>query len=92
MCDVIVYSHEEGCAKPDPRSYAIVCERLGSPRRRDRVSRRRGRQRRRARAVGMTAIRFGDTRQSVGALERALAQARQTKRTAPSASPERPRA
>lgn len=26
-------------------------------------------------AVGMTAIRFGDTRQAVGALERALAQA-----------------
>jgi putative hydrolase of the HAD superfamily len=29
MCDVVVYSHEEGVAKPDPRSYAIVCERLG---------------------------------------------------------------
>ena len=29
MCDVIVYSHEEGVLKPDPRSYAIVCERLG---------------------------------------------------------------
>ncbi|HEX5194782.1 MAG TPA: HAD family phosphatase [Solirubrobacteraceae bacterium] len=29
MCDAVVYSHEEGVLKPDPRSYAIVCERLG---------------------------------------------------------------
>ena len=28
MCDVIVYSHEEGCLKPDPRIYRIVCDRL----------------------------------------------------------------
>jgi HAD superfamily hydrolase (TIGR01509 family) len=26
---VIVYSHEEGCLKPDPRIYRIVCDRLG---------------------------------------------------------------
>jgi FMN phosphatase YigB (HAD superfamily) len=29
MCDVIVYSHEEGSAKPDPRSHGLVCARLG---------------------------------------------------------------
>jgi putative hydrolase of the HAD superfamily len=29
MCDVVVYSHEEGMLKPDPRFYALVCERLG---------------------------------------------------------------
>jgi epoxide hydrolase-like predicted phosphatase len=29
MCDVIVYSHEEGCLKPDPQIYRIVCDRLG---------------------------------------------------------------
>jgi FMN phosphatase YigB (HAD superfamily) len=29
MCDVIVYSHEVGFLKPDPRSYHAVCERLG---------------------------------------------------------------
>ncbi len=29
ICDTIVYSHEEGIEKPDPRAYAIVCERLG---------------------------------------------------------------
>ena len=28
MCDVIVYSHEEGCLKPDPRIYRIVRDRL----------------------------------------------------------------
>lgn len=28
MCDVIVYSHEERCMKPDPRIYRIVCEKL----------------------------------------------------------------
>ncbi len=28
MCDVIVYSHEEGCLKPDPRIYRVVCDRL----------------------------------------------------------------
>lgn len=29
MADLIVYSHEVGVAKPDPRIYAITCERLG---------------------------------------------------------------
>lgn len=28
LCDAIVYSHEEGIAKPAPRIYAIACERL----------------------------------------------------------------
>ncbi len=29
MCDLIIYSHEEGIAKPDPRIYALTCQRLG---------------------------------------------------------------
>jgi putative hydrolase of the HAD superfamily len=29
MCDVVVYSHEEGVKKPDRRIYEIVCRRLG---------------------------------------------------------------
>ena len=29
LVDEIVYSHECGMAKPDPRCYALVCERLG---------------------------------------------------------------
>jgi putative hydrolase of the HAD superfamily len=28
MCDTIVYSHEVGCSKPDPRIYHEVCDRL----------------------------------------------------------------
>ncbi|WP_250282719.1 MULTISPECIES: HAD-IA family hydrolase [unclassified Frankia] len=30
VTDVIVYSHEVGFAKPDPRVYALTCERLGA--------------------------------------------------------------
>jgi len=30
LVDEIVYSHEAGMAKPDPRVYALVCERLGA--------------------------------------------------------------
>lgn len=29
MCDFIVYSHEVGMSKPDPRIFALTCERLG---------------------------------------------------------------
>jgi putative hydrolase of the HAD superfamily len=29
LCDVVVYSHEEGLKKPDPRFYEVVLERLG---------------------------------------------------------------
>lgn len=28
LCDFIVYSHEEGLSKPDPRIFTLVCERL----------------------------------------------------------------
>ncbi len=29
ICDFIIYSHEVGLSKPDPRIYALACERLG---------------------------------------------------------------
>jgi putative hydrolase of the HAD superfamily len=29
LCDLIIYSHEEGMQKPDPRFYALLPERLG---------------------------------------------------------------
>jgi putative hydrolase of the HAD superfamily len=29
MCDLIIYSHEEGIAKPDPRIFELTCKRLG---------------------------------------------------------------
>jgi epoxide hydrolase-like predicted phosphatase len=31
MCDALVYSHEEGMLKPDPRFYLLACERLKAP-------------------------------------------------------------
>jgi putative hydrolase of the HAD superfamily len=30
LVDLIIYSHEVGVAKPDPRIYALTCERLGA--------------------------------------------------------------
>lgn len=29
LCDFIIYSHEVGVSKPDPRAYRLTCERLG---------------------------------------------------------------
>ena len=29
LCDLIIYSHEEGLSKPDPRFFSLACERLG---------------------------------------------------------------
>jgi len=29
MCDLIIYSHEEGLRKPDRRIFELACERLG---------------------------------------------------------------
>lgn len=28
MCDLIIYTHEEGIAKPDPRIFELTCKRL----------------------------------------------------------------
>ena len=72
MCDVVVYSHEEGVLKPDPRSYAIVCERLEvAPERAvfvDNVAANvQG-----ARALGMQGILFADAEQGIGTLRRLL--------------------
>src|SRR5262249_13062795 len=29
LCDLIIYSHEEGMSKPEPRIFELTCERLG---------------------------------------------------------------
>ncbi len=73
LCDVIVYSHEVGCVKPDPRIYRIVCDRLDvAPERAvlldDVPANVEG-----AHAVGMKAIAFRDNKQAISELEALLA-------------------
>lgn len=73
IADLIVYSHEEGVAKPDPRIFQRTCERLGV--RPDEavflddfpghVAA--------ARALGMHAIVFQDTAQAIADLDACLA-------------------
>lgn len=69
MCDVIVYSHEVGCLKPDPRIYHAVCGELGcAPQDAvlvdDVALNIEG-----ARAVGMHGVLFTDTAQAIADLE-----------------------
>lgn len=73
LCDVVVYSHEEGMEKPDPRFYRLVASRLGvRPDEAilvdDRETCVAG-----ARDVGMTAVLFGSTAQAITDVERHLA-------------------
>jgi epoxide hydrolase-like predicted phosphatase len=69
MCDVTVYSHEEGMMKPDPRFYEVVCQRLGV--RADETLFLDDTQMcvDGARRVGMTAIRFIDNTRALAELE-----------------------
>jgi putative hydrolase of the HAD superfamily len=69
LCDVVVYSHEEGLEKPDPRFYRIVTDRLGvRPGEAvfldDREEFVQG-----ARDVGMNAVLFGGNEQAIADLE-----------------------
>jgi epoxide hydrolase-like predicted phosphatase len=73
MCDVIVYSHEVGWMKPDPRIYHAACDRLGCAAEDavlldDLPANVDG-----ARAVGMHAVLFTDTVQAIADLEGLLA-------------------
>jgi epoxide hydrolase-like predicted phosphatase len=72
MCDVIVYSHEEGLKKPEPRLYEIACERLGvlpadAIFLDDTQTCVEG-----ARRVGITPIRFDSNDQAIAAVQAAL--------------------
>lgn len=73
MCDVIVYSHEVGWCKPDPRIYHAVCDGLGcAPHDAvlldDLPANVEG-----ARAVGMHGVLFTDTAQAIADLEALIA-------------------
>jgi epoxide hydrolase-like predicted phosphatase len=72
LCDTIVYSHEVGCVKPDPRIYRIALERLDVAAERtvflDDVRRNVDG----AVAVGIEAILFVDTEQAIRELQTRL--------------------
>jgi len=68
LFDVLVYSHEVGCLKPDPRIYRLACEQLDVlPAEAvlvdDLEANVRG-----ARALGMAAIHYTDNAQTIGEL------------------------
>ncbi len=72
MCDEIVYSHEVGCLKPEPKIYHLACERLNvAPQAAvfldDVPANVDG-----GRRVGMRAIDFIDTDQAIAAVTAAL--------------------
>jgi epoxide hydrolase-like predicted phosphatase len=72
VCDVVIYSHEEGMEKPDPRFYQLVAQRLGvRPDEAvfvdDTEACVAG-----ARGVGMTAVLFTGTEQAIADLDRCL--------------------
>jgi epoxide hydrolase-like predicted phosphatase len=73
LADIIIYSHEEGVSKPDPRIYRILCERLTiAPAEAvfvdDLEEMIDG-----ARSAGMQAVMFLNTEQAVADLERLIA-------------------
>jgi putative hydrolase of the HAD superfamily len=72
LCDVVVYSHEEGTEKPDPAFYALVVDRLGvQPQEAlfldDTETCVEG-----ARRVGMTAVLFASNSQAIPELDACL--------------------
>src|SRR5713226_9449238 len=72
MCDLIIYSHEEGIAKPERRIFELTCERLGVQSAEvvflDDIERCVTA----ARAFGIHAIRFQDTAQAIAAIDACL--------------------
>lgn len=72
LTDVIIYSHEVGVAKPDPRIYELACQRLDVPHEEtvfldDVAAMVEG-----ARAVGIQAVLFVDTAQAIHDVEALL--------------------
>ena len=73
LVEEIVYSHEAGFSKPDPRIYALVCTRLNVPPEEmvfldDVEACVAG-----ARAAGIHAVRYQDNAQAIAEIEKALA-------------------
>ena len=72
MCDLLIYSHEEGIAKPDRRIYELTCERLGVQPAEivflDDVEANVAA----ARAFGLQAILFRETKEAIAAIQACL--------------------
>ena len=72
LCDMLIYSHEEGLEKPDPRFYMLACERLGVEPQEivflDDVAGHVAA----ARALGIHAVLFQDTAQAIREIEALL--------------------
>jgi len=73
LVDEIVYSHESGMAKPDPRFYALVCERLGARPGETVFLDDAGQCVAGARDVGIHAVLYRDNAQAIAEIERLLA-------------------
>lgn len=72
MTDLIIYSHEEGIAKPDPRIFERTCERLGVRPEETVFLDDAERHITAARELGMHAILFTDTAQAIADLDACL--------------------
>jgi epoxide hydrolase-like predicted phosphatase len=70
LVDEIVYSHESGMSKPDPRIYALVCERLDVRPEETVFVDDADQCVEGARRVGLYAIRFQDNAQAIGEVEK----------------------
>jgi epoxide hydrolase-like predicted phosphatase len=73
LVDDIVYSHEAGMAKPDPRIYALVCERLGARPGETVFLDDVGQNVAGARDVGIHAVHYRDNAQAIAEIEKLLA-------------------
>lgn len=72
MVDLMIFSDEEGIAKPDPRIYHLAAERLGTPPGEALFVDDVPRNIEAARAVGMAAVHFRDSAQATAEIKRAL--------------------
>jgi epoxide hydrolase-like predicted phosphatase len=73
LVDDIVYSHEAGMAKPDPRVYALVCERLGARPGETVFLDDVGQNVAGARDLGIHAVHYRDNAQAIAEIEQLLA-------------------
>jgi epoxide hydrolase-like predicted phosphatase len=72
LVDEIVYSHEAGMSKPDPRIYALACARLGVDRQETVFLDDADRCVAGARNVGIHAVRYLDNAQAIGEIQKLL--------------------